>query len=284
MTPCKSTKDVAKVVAAAALTISPRGRKPEIMTPDSKAQSRDLSFTPLAHHSSHSLAAPRDLSLMLSPGVLASYMVTNTPSSSVARSVERGGLSQLRVPVDSCSSQSEEVTVTEERGEGCKKPVFKSARMLTYETEDPLLKKKSQRHLCDSPLKTFAVHNLPSQRNHCLSPAVSNQPILPTSAKGPIISVERTLNLQNNFPLSNVACDQKSSTQASHECGVVLVTPPASQGFNQPSGVVSSGSSDGVCILMDMDPSIENESASMMAFALSTPTKDDPKDFLDAFN
>ena len=34
-----------------------------------------------------------------------------------------------------------------------------------------------------------------------------------------------------------------------------------------------------VCFLTDLDPSIGNESASMMAFALSTPTKEDPKDF-----
>ena len=33
----------------------------------------------------------------------------------------------------------------------------------------------------------------------------------------------------------------------------------------------------------DPDPVIENESASMMAFALCTPTKEDPVDFCDAF-
>ena len=36
-------------------------------------------------------------------------------------------------------------------------------------------------------------------------------------------------------------------------------------------------------ILSDPDPVVENESASMMAFALCTPTKEDPVDFCDAF-
>ena len=35
--------------------------------------------------------------------------------------------------------------------------------------------------------------------------------------------------------------------------------------------------------LNDPDPIIENESASMMAFVLCTPTKEDPVDFCDAF-
>ena len=38
-----------------------------------------------------------------------------------------------------------------------------------------------------------------------------------------------------------------------------------------------------VCFLTDLDPRIENESASMMAFALSTPTKEDRIDFHDVF-
>ena len=38
-----------------------------------------------------------------------------------------------------------------------------------------------------------------------------------------------------------------------------------------------------VCFLTDLDPSIENETASMVAFALCTPTKDDPRDFHQAF-
>ena len=37
------------------------------------------------------------------------------------------------------------------------------------------------------------------------------------------------------------------------------------------------------CTLSEPDPVIENESASMMAFALCTPTKEDPMDFRDAF-
>ena len=86
-TPCKATLDAATVAANAALTVSPLVRRSE-RTPDSKGQSRDLTFTPLAHRGNASLAPPRDLSLMLSPGVLASYLVSNTPST-LARSAER---------------------------------------------------------------------------------------------------------------------------------------------------------------------------------------------------
>ena len=42
--------------------------------------------------------------------------------------------------------------------------------------------------------------------------------------------------------------------------------------------------SKSACLLTDLDLAIENESASMVAFALSTPTKDDPIDFHQAFH
>lgn len=49
-------------------------------------------------------------------------------------------------------------------------------------------------------------------------------------------------------------------------------------------GLMPSGTENkSVCFLTDLDPRIENESASMMAFALSTPTKEDPMDFHDVF-
>ena len=60
---------------------------------------------------------------------------------------------------------------------------------------------------------------------------------------------------------------------------------PAKDGNSTRSDVVSrSGSGETVvCFLTDLDPNIGNESASMMAFALSTPTKEDPTDFHQAF-
>ena len=63
-----------------------------------------------------------------------------------------------------------------------------------------------------------------------------------------------------------------------------MAPPPLPVTMATVGGASMAGSGSGVCLLTDLDPSIENESASMMAFALSTPTKDDPRDFLDAFD
>ena len=134
-TPCKSTKDVAIVAAAAALTVSPHTRGKLERTPESKGQSsRDLSFTPLGHRRGSGLAPPRDLSLMLSPGVLASYLVSNTPSSLARSGEKRGGGTQLTTShcaLTSCGGGT---------AEGVRRSGFKSARTLTYENEDPLRK------------------------------------------------------------------------------------------------------------------------------------------------
>ena len=134
-TPRKSTKDVAIVAAAAALTVSPHARGKLERTPESKGQSsRDLSFTPLGHRGGSGLAPPRDLSLMLSPGVLALYMVSNTPSSLARSGEKRGGGTQLTTShcaLTSCGGGT---------AEGVRRSGFKSARTLTYENEDPLRK------------------------------------------------------------------------------------------------------------------------------------------------
>ena len=268
--PLKSTKDVASVVAATALTVSPRV-KGTLRTPDSKGQARDLTFTPLAHRGANSLALPRDLSLMLSPGVLASYMVSNTPLS-LARSVERGS-SRL-------STDSQSANVNEERG-STRKTGFKSARMLTYENEDPLLK-KSRLNSCESPLKTFTIHNPLSQQHQHPAPATVSNKCTSPSTEIPL-TLGGCLNQHKSLlPVSRVHGVPSSQIGRESEV-VVLVTPPGSGDLGHPSCKDSDRAGNGVCLLTDLDPSIENESASMMAFALSTPTKDDPKDFLDAF-
>lgn len=255
-TPCKSTKDVAMVAAAAALTISPRARGKLDKTPESKNQSRDLSFTPVGHRGGSGLAPPRDLSLMLSPGVLASYLVTNTPSS-LARSVER---SETQLTTSYCASTT---TCGGAAGMGGRKPGFKSARMLTYESEDPLLKKNSGQSNtvpCDSSLSEQATVRVKDEEN---------------------IS-QRTSNCVPDCSHPSKIHDSSYSPD-----GIFLVSPPdvaPPLPLPIPVGGSSANAAGSVCLLTDLDPSIENESASMMAFALCTPTKDDPRDFLDAFN
>ena len=73
---------------------------------------------------------------------------------------------------------------------------------------------------------------------------------------------------------------------ADSDCNIFLISPPDVAPPPLPVTMATVGGAGGssVCLLTDLDPSIENESASMMAFALSTPTKDDPRDFLDAFD
>lgn len=277
-TPFKSTKDAERVAAAAALTMSPQVRRFE-KTPDTKRQPTDSSVTPLAHRGGSSLAPPRDLSLMLSPGVMASYMVSNTPSS-LAKSVDRGSI-QL-------AAASQDATTVE--GEGIRKTGFKSARMLTYESEDPLLK-KSRLNSCASPLRISTT--LPNQQNQHMA-AASNQLTLNTIAE-PV----RTLNPCNT--LQTLTVHDTSSNPANHHevevvtsASVFLPAMPRDKVSEVELASLPVGSdplptangwpsSSRVCLLTDLDPSLENESASMMAFALCTPTKDDPKDFLDAF-
>lgn len=284
-TPFKSTKDAERVAAATALTVSPHLKKVE-RTPDSKGQQRDLTFTPLAHRGGSGLAPPRDLSLMLSPGVLASYMVSNTPLS-VARSVERGS-NQLATTSQSATAVDKE--------ESSRKSGFKSARMLTYESEDPLLKKTRMESSCAVPLEISTP-----QQHQCQS-ATSNPSTL--KSKKESVDYGRTLTPNHSLPSSRISsthtsceAEVKDSAPSSsflsavpeNKAGeVMLVSPPVSGDLDQPTATatasVSRSSSSGVCLLTDLDPSIENESASMMAFALCTPTKDDPKDFLDAFS
>lgn len=270
-TPCKSTKDVAMVAAATALTVSPHVRGKLERTPESKGQSRDLSFTPLGHRGGSGLAPPRDLSLMLSPGVLASYLVTNTPSS-MARSVERGG---TQLTMSHCASTSCGATAAVGvRGSG-----FKSVRMLKYENEDPLLKK-----------------NIGQSKSNSMPGNLSPSKISSTSGDGQHLSTASELAIGAGkeergsqralAPLSTSLHPSRSvhdSTLSSDgDCNIFLVSPPS---LAPPPSSSSAGvGGSGVCLLTDLDPSIENESASMIAFALSTPTKDEPRDFLDAFN
>ena len=196
------------------LTVSPHARGKLERTPESKGQSsRDLSFTPLGHQGGSGLAPPRDLSLMLSPGVLASYLVSNTPSSLARSGEKRGGGTQLTTShcaLTSCGGGT---------AEGVRRSGFKSARTLTYENEDPLRKNSGR---------------------------------------------------------------SKSSTVPDNLAPLEFSPPDVAPVTMATVGGAGGGSSS-MCLLTitDLDP---NESASMMAFALSTPTKDDPRDFLDAFD
>ena len=268
-TPHKSTKDVAVVAAAAALTVSPHARGKLDRTPESKGQSRDLSFTPLGHRGGSGLAPPRDLSLMLSPGVLASYLVANTPSS-LARSVERGS---TQLTTSHCASTTCGTAM------GVRKSGFKSARMLTYESEDPLLKKsKSSTMPCNSsPSKLSSSNDVSHYPSSALGqPTVTVRITEEGGSRRALVPVPTSPHLSRRV--------NDSSSSPDSDCNIFLVSTPDMAPPPLPG--VGGSSTSGVCLLTDLDPSIciENESASMMAFALSTPTKDDPRDFLDAFS
>jgi hypothetical protein len=251
-TPRKSTKDVAVVAAAAALTVSPRARGKLERTPESKGQSKDLSFTPLGHRggSGGGLAPPRDLSLMLSPGVLASYLVSNTPSS-LARSVESRGGTQLTTSHCALTSCGGSTAV------GVRRSGFKSARTLTYENEDPLRKK------------------MISSTNDSTARTASEQP----PAVRTIEKERGSQGTSNSLPNHSHPSRRVHGSSLSPD-SIFLISPPNVA----PPPLPVTTATGGVCLLTDLDPSIENESASMMAFALSTPTKEDPRDFLDAFD
>ena len=58
-----------------------------------------------------------------------------------------------------------------------------------------------------------------------------------------------------------------------------ILKTPVKDGRPPSISPAKSAEKKSVCFLTDLDPSIENESASMMAFALSTPTKEEPRNF-----
>ena len=275
-TPRKSTKDVAIVAAAAALTVSPHSRGKLERTPESKGQSsRDLSFTPLGHRGGSGLAPPRDLSLMLSPGVLASYLVSNTPSS-LARSGETRGGTQLTTSHCALTSSGGGTT------EGVRRSGFKSARTLTYENEDPLRKNSRQSKSSTVPDNSVPLE-ISSTNDSTTMTTIAEQSPTTRVMEGEESDSQRTSNSVPN-------CSRRvhgSSSSTDSGCNIFLISPPDVAPPPLPvtmATVGGAGSSGSVCLLTDLDPSIENESASMMAFALSTPTKDDPRDFLDAFD
>lgn len=63
--------------------------------------------------------------------------------------------------------------------------------------------------------------------------------------------------------------------------GVILVSPPSSSRDDDDDENGCQGRP--WHLLADLDPGLMQESASMAAFALSTPTKEDPQDFHHAF-
>ena len=69
------------------------------------------------------------------------------------------------------------------------------------------------------------------------------------------------------------------STSFSLIDGVALISPPTHTGKLQVNSCPTAPNS---CLLMDFDPTIAHDSASMVAFSLSTPTKEDPHDFHNA--
>ena len=216
---------------------------------------------------------------MLSPGVLASYMVSNTPLS-MARSTERGATTTSQLARSRCASTASSTTTPDDSASSVrvkvKKSEYKPARTLTYESEDPVLKNSGRPSMCSVASSSSQSED---KTAHCVSTEANG---LPSAVKNTAINresrLERTPNLEPSCPHLSVVHDSLVSPINS-DCGIFFPdkTPPTKV-------TVDRSNSSWTCLLSDLDPSVENESASMMAFALSTPTKDDPRDFLDQFN
>ena len=140
-----------------------------------------------------------------------------------------------------------------------------------------------------------ALHSL--LHGEIISPATTEGDTL-ASAQGNVVEESPDLfeTEHEETERATTAREQSSSSRAARmltydtEDPLKLPRPilktPAKDGNSTSSGNVVSHSGSGekvVCFLTDLDPSIGNESASMMAFALSTPTKEDPRDFHQAF-
>ena len=135
---------------------------------------------------------------------------------------------------------------------------YRSARMLTYENENPF---KTKTELLAK-----------------LSPAHSLDVLNTTDTLSMKLSVGTEHEHHGSSSHVGGGCDNSTSNNSSAE--VVLVSPPSPPSHG-PLSTVTNGR---VCLLTDLDPSIETESASMMAFALCTPPKDEPRDFHQAFS
>ncbi len=85
---------------------------------------------------------------------------------------------------------------------------------------------------------------------------------------------------------SFVPIPMEATPTAKVSCSVTLTSPPHDSDSQQVKGHQDSGAASPLCSTGEpcsLDPSVLHDSASMMAFSLSTPTKEDPCDFHLAF-
>ena len=87
-----------------------------------------------------------------------------------------------------------------------------------------------------------------------------------TLRRPPLYTAARMLSYDSEDPLTEGHKQQEASGSLEISDRAAALPPRAME-------------SRPVCLLTDVDPNIGADSASMVAFALSTPTKDDPTDF-----
>lgn len=142
---------------------------------------------------------------------------------------------------------------------------YRSARMLTYDSENPINLKEGS-----GTTKTNEEVDLSSVRKD--TKMNSTQPLLS-------VPLQREENTILDIPSLYLPSTHRSTLQEEHNSDVVFVSPPTNADLDCESAQLVGGA----CLLTDLDPSIENDSASMMAFALSTPTKDERQSFHNVF-
>lgn len=108
-------------------------------------------------------------------------------------------------------------------------------------------------------------HIVPTERGSDQSPQLFNSHTLQQPQR---LRTSHTLSYESEDPLTQDGKYGEPSTTPSR----IRI----SENLNSPCKSVEPRP---VCLLTDLDPSISGDSASMVAFALSTPDKDDPVDF-----
>ena len=194
-----------------------------------------------------------------SPSIQASNVIGRTPSK---KFTSQGGFSTPTSVLGAGSTGMLSISNTS-------KPInYRSARMLTYDSENPIRLKRDS-----STTQNNEEVDLSSVREDTqINVNSTNQPLFSAS-------LQREENTILDIPSLYLPSTYPSTLHEEHTSDVVLISPPTNVDLDRESAQLVGGA----CLLTDLDPSIENESASMMAFALSTPTKDDRRNFHNVF-
>lgn len=134
----------------------------------------------------------------------------------------------------------------------------------------PMVSRKQLKHSQRGSSSPSATHSLvqacitPAEKNSDQSPQLFNSHSLQQPQR---FGTAHTLSYESEDPLSQDGKYEQPTTPSRIRSSEDLTSPA--------KGVEARP----VCLLTDLDPSIGGDSASMVAFSLSTPDKDDPMDF-----